>query len=278
MMSDTIEYFNDSQIQHGSENNRVYLMKLGEIDNEKLIDHLEFLAEEYNYTKIFTKVPVSCKKTFINHGYKEEAFIPKFFKGEEDCYFLVKYLDKNRAKLTDKEEIESVILASLAKKNTNNEINLPEGFKFQELNLIDAEEVAALYSEVFESYPFPIFDPDYILKTMPENIIYFGIKKDKKLVALSSAEIDYENKTAEMTDFATRKDYRGNNFSLYLLQKMKEKMQKIGIKTIYTIARSLSHGINITFARDNYEFGGTLINNTNIYGKIESMNVWYKNI
>jgi len=34
--------------------------------------------------------------------------------------------------------------------------------------------------------------------------------------------------------------------------------------------------MNITFARNNYSFAGTLINNTNISGQIESMNVWYK--
>jgi hypothetical protein len=48
------------------------------------------------------------------------------------------------------------------------------------------------------------------------------------------------------------------------------------MKTLYTIARSHSAGMNITFAKKGYLFGGTLINNTDISGKIESMNVWYK--
>ena len=53
-------------------------------------------------------------------------------------------------------------------------------------------------------------------------------------------------------------------------------MKRQGMHTAYTIARSLSAGMNITFAKLGYVFAGTLTNNTNISGKIESMNVWYK--
>ncbi len=37
-------------------------------------------------------------------------------------------------------------------------------------------------------------------------------------------------------------------------------------------------GMNITFAKTGYTYAGTLINNTNISGRLESMNVWYKHI
>ena len=279
-MADIIEYFDNSLIQHGNENNRVYLMKLGNDNANRVIDYIENLSAKNGYTKIFTKIPVSNKKEFINRGYIEEAFIPSFFKGQQDCYFLVKYPSWNndRNLLKDKADVEAVLSTSLAKKTGGNKISLPEEFTLKEMGLDDAEEIAGLYSEVFKTYPFPIFDPQYILKTMRDNVIYFGIKKENRLVALSSAEIDHENLNAEMTDFATRKDYGGNNFSLLLLQKMEEKMWELGLQTAYTIARSLSYGMNITFARADYDFGGTLVNNTNIYGKIESMNVLYKNI
>jgi beta-lysine N6-acetyltransferase len=36
--------------------------------------------------------------------------------------------------------------------------------------------------------------------------------------------------------------------------------------------------MNVTFSRAGYTFTGTLINNTNIGGSIESMNVWYKRL
>jgi hypothetical protein len=34
--------------------------------------------------------------------------------------------------------------------------------------------------------------------------------------------------------------------------------------------------MNITFARAGYRYAGTLVNNTQICGQLESMNVWYK--
>jgi putative beta-lysine N-acetyltransferase len=111
---------------------------------------------------------------------------------------------------------------------------------------------------------------------MDENIQYYGIYYKNKLIAASSAEMDIEMKNAEMTDFATDPEFAGNSLSLILLRKMEEEMMRKEMKVLYTIARSFSPGMNITFAKQDYEFSGTLINNTNIFGKIESMNVWYK--
>ena len=51
-----------------------------------------------------------------------------------------------------------------------------------------------------------------------------------------------------------------------------------GLKTAYSIARSLSPAMNITFVKNGYKYGGTLGNNTNIAGRIESMNIWYKHL
>ena len=59
---------------------------------------------------------------------------------------------------------------------------------------------------------------------------------------------------------------------------MGKAMKLKGIKTAYTIARAKSAGMNITFSKAGYKFGGRLKNNTNIFGNIESMNVWYKHL
>ena len=56
---------------------------------------------------------------------------------------------------------------------------------------------------------------------------------------------------------------------------METTMNDHGIHTQYTIARALSAGMNITFAKAGYRYAGTLVNNTDISGTIESMNVWY---
>jgi hypothetical protein len=59
---------------------------------------------------------------------------------------------------------------------------------------------------------------------------------------------------------------------------MEKEMQQKGIKMAYTIARAVSVGMNIVFAKLGYTYGGRLKNNTNISGEVESMNIWYKAI
>ncbi len=81
-----------------------------------------------------------------------------------------------------------------------------------------------------------------------------------------------------MTDFATLPKWRGKGFAQCLLLHMEKTMKRRGIKTAYTIARAMSAGMNVTFSRAGYRFGGRLKNNTNISGNIESMNVWYKQL
>jgi putative beta-lysine N-acetyltransferase len=99
-----------------------------------------------------------------------------------------------------------------------------------------------------------------------------------KLIAASSAEMDKKALNAEMTDFATDPEYLGQGLALFLLDLMDGYMKDKKYPTVYTIARSMSAGMNITFAKLGYKFTGTLINNTNISGSIESMNVWYKRL
>lgn len=138
--------------------------------------------------------------------------------------------------------------------------------------------MARIYREVFPSYPFPIHDPDYLLKTMLSHIKYFCIEKNGELLAVSSAEVNEEDANVEMTDFATLPGWRGNGFGQHLLANMENHMKKRNIKTAYTIARAVSLGMNIIFSKAGYQFGGRLKNNTNISGIIESMNVWSKPI
>jgi len=155
---------------------------------------------------------------------------------------------------------------------------LPAGAILRRCIPDDAERMSKLYKKVFSSYPFPIDDPRHIIDTMLDNISYFGIEINNEFVSLSSAEMDTVSKNVEMTDFATLPEFRGNNFASLLLKFMENQMRSCGIQTAYTIARAISPAMNITFGKASYKYGGRLINNTNISGQIESMNVWYKQL
>lgn len=268
-----------SVIQHGTYNDRVYLMKLDEGDVDIIIPELSKLSKEKGYSKIFCKVPKYIAPLFFMDGYILEGFIPKFFKNQDDVFFVSKFLSSDRLLNIEKKQLAilSDQLVERAEKNRNLK-KQAHGYSIRTLDKSDVEQITDIYREVFETYPFPIHNPGYIQKTMRENVQYFGAEKDGKLAALSSSEIDFKGQNAEMTDFATHPDHTGNNLSNLLLRQMEKQMKQQGINTLYTIARLNSIPMNKTFLKNEYQYSGTLIKNTNIAGNLESMNIYYKQI
>lgn len=276
---DKVEKTGSSLIQHGDFNNRIYLMKVALADYPDIVYKMIDLAINNNYAKIFAKVPDWGTEAFKERGFVVEAEIPLFYNNSATVYFMSKYMKPER-KFLNKE------LKYLIKKN----INLAEeksaslkkekisGLEIKKLTEQHVPQLADVYKTVFKTYPFPIHETDYLKDTMAENVKYFGVFENDQLIAASSAEIDFKNKNAEMTDFATLPEKRWQGLANLLLEKMEQEMAEISVNSLYTIARAHSAGMNITFARAGYKFGGTLLNNTNISGNIESMNVWYKNL
>lgn len=275
---DKIENYKGSIIQHGHYNDRIYLIQLTSLSSEEFPYELINFAKTNGYSKIFAKVPEIAAKTFFIAGFLEEARIPAFFSGKETAVFMGFYLNAERIKESDIEKIENILKVAFGRKTADKVPCSENQFILRKCNKTDISAMAKIYKEVFLSYPFPIHNPDYLLKTMQSHIDYFGIEIDGRLVAVSSAEIDKEAANVEMTDFATLSEWRGKNFGQQLLARMENEMKKKDIKTAYTIARAMSPGINVTFSKAGYQFGGRLKNNTNISGKIESMNIWYKSL
>ena len=276
---DKTEKFHNALIQHGTLSNRIYLMKLNQADPTQLIGAMEELATRNDYTKIFAKVPPHQARVFMDSGYQQEARVAGFYHGQEAAIFLGRYLDLERQKEKSLLDLENIIDLAQNKGASNAELNtLPNGAIIRRCIPDDAPKMSKLYNEVFSSYPFPIDNPRYLIDTMLENIVYYCIEINKEFVSLSSAEIDTISKNVEMTDFATLPEFRGNGFASLLLRCMENEMRFRGIQTAYTIARAISPAMNITFGKNGYTYGGRLINNTNISGQIESMNVWYKNL
>lgn len=278
-MYDKIVQIGSSVFQHGPYNDRIYLMKLGDGDAGHLVKELDILSKEKGYSKIFAKVPVGQKSLLEENGYQLEASIPGFFNGRGDVAFLSKYFKKTRRIENSPDEIKAnLALANEKAADGYNTVDISPLNMGVASQADDAEQMSLVYKEVFKTYPFPIHDPAYLRETMASHVRYFYIRDGKRFIALSSAEMDVDSQNVEMTDFATLPSYRGRGLAVVLLDKMEAAMKQRGMRTAYTIARSLSAGMNITFAKMGYVFAGTLTNNTNISGNIESMNVWYKRL
>ncbi len=265
-------------IQHGPLNDRIYLMKLGHGGAGTLPADLIAMARQHKYSKIFVKVPAHHSEHFVREGYVAEAAIPQFYKGADTGIFMGYYLDELRATEPNAAVLDKILNLALDKSGTAIASLDKDLFARQQCEEGDVEEMAAIYKTVFQTYPFPIHDPSYLLDTMQNDVDYFAVESDDSLIALSSAEIDKSALNVEMTDFATLPEWRGNSLGIHLLLRMEKEVRAQGIKTAYTIARAVSVGMNIIFARLGYTYGGRLKNNTNISGKVESMNIWYKAI
>ncbi len=86
----------------------------------------------------------------------------------------------------------------------------------------------------------------------------------------------YNPYSVESCWLSVKPEYRGQGAAAKLLATMEQVAIDLPISTVYTIARAESFGMNIVFSRAEYTFCGTLHNNTQIAGKLESMNVWHK--
>jgi beta-lysine N6-acetyltransferase len=275
---DRIEEMHGALVQHGPLNRRIYLMKLGAARPTELLPALAACAADNGYTKIFAKIPASAADAFIAQGYEREAAIPDYFGEGVDCSFMGKFIDPARAALPEAAELDRVLDLARSKAGGGISKTLPPRARIRACRPEDAAEMSAIYRVVFPSYPFPIDDPDYLRATMRTHIAYFGVELDGRLLALASSEMDLESGSVEMTDFATLPEQLGQGFAVLLLSRMEEEMGRRGLHSAYTIARAVSPGMNISFARLAYAYGGRLKNNTNISGRIESMNVWYKQL
>ena len=95
-MHDAITKIGNSIIQHGSHNDRIYVMKLSSHDVPDIAHRLYDMATANKYSKIFVKAPTLALDAFFKAGYVVEAYIPGFYNGREDGYFVSKYLDVSR--------------------------------------------------------------------------------------------------------------------------------------------------------------------------------------
>ncbi len=143
-----------------------------------------------------------------------------------------------------------------------------------------AVELALLYGRVFDSYPFPITDAEYLVSTMEiEHRLPHRPRRDwARSWRQRRRRPIPEQRNAEMTDFATLPSQRGLGLAKHILAALEDDMDERGIHNLYTIARARSAGMNRVFYNRGYDWTGTLVNNCHIAGQFEDMHIWCKTL
>lgn len=284
VVRDRTELIGGALVHHGPMSDRAYLVKPGP-DPAADVAVLERLAREFCYGKLFAKVPADAFETYAAAGFIAEARVPLSGPGSE-LVFCSRFTDPARADDVNKAAVSHVLArctdvdghltAGRSGSQKRMMASTESGVSVRLADMRDVESLADLYAEVFESYPFDIDSPGFLRSAMSQGTVFAVALDRNRIVAAASAELDDCNSSGEMTDFATRSDYRGTGLASTLLQVLESEALSRRVSTAYTIARATSTSMNRVFATGGYSYGGTLINNTGICGGLESMNVWYR--
>lgn len=259
-------------------NRRLKVLSYEATDYPALLERLAWLAEQNDFDKIFFKAKKDDWQVFLAHGYMLEGILKYYFHGE-DAYVLSKF--RTTARVTSEHLIEeSDLIEELTKDPPQKQVKpLPQGYSLFRCTSEHIPQLVQLYRRVFETYPSPLTHPDYILATMERNVLYRGIADENgDLVSAASGEVDDKHSNAEMTDCATHPSQRGKSLMFHILTALEEDLRERGIITAYTLARARSVGMNRVFHRLGYEYSGRLVNNCDIYGQFEDMNIWVRKL
>src|SRR5690554_5714485 len=225
-MFDRLTSIEDGLIHHGDNNKRIYIMKVPTDNVPRFLDRVEIMAGDNGYEKIVAKVSTGLRDLFEQREYEKEAVIPGFFSGRKDCVFMSRFLFEERREMADAKILDDVLQTAKGCVPQKPQMKLSADMICRKANLQDCDQMADLYKQVFASYPFPIHDSEYIKETMEYNVIYYGVWKNNKLVALASAELDRVEKNAEMTDFAVLPEQRGQNLGAILLARLEDELKQ----------------------------------------------------
>jgi beta-lysine N6-acetyltransferase len=244
---------------------------------KSMFKRLRYLASANHFDKIFVKARADDFQVFLSYGYMMEGVLRYFFSGE-DAYVLSRFSSKRRvhssALLDESRLIEKIIYHS---EKAPERIADPT-VTIRPAGQADIPALVTIYRSVFESYPSPLTNPDYIKSTMERNMLYRIAMQDGVALAAASAEMDEKNRNAEMTDCATTPAAQSKGLMQAILIGLEEDVRARGIITAYTLARGLSTGMNRVFFRLGYEYSGRLVNNCDIFGDFEDMNIWVKRL
>lgn len=206
-----------------------------------------------------------------------EGKIDGFFQGE-DAHIYSFFLKSERNQPVDWAQEEKVMQIVDQDNKIVQEDSLPNEYIMRSATEEDAQEMAKLYGEVFETYPTALDDPNFIKEMMNDHVYFTIVEYNDKLISACSADLFPKFNAAEMTDCATLPEHRGQGLLSQQFIHLEKKMERQGVQTLFSYSRAVSIGMNLINARHGFAFGGRMIQNSNISGRFEDMNIWVKSI
>lgn len=257
-------------------NFRLKILDYEATDYRAMIRRIHWLASENSFEKIFWKASEADWRRFLSFGYRLEGIMKYYFNGE-DAFVMSRFCTAERIQSDDLIAECELIEQLMMRPRAYEPPPLPAGYQMMIARPEHITQLVTLYRGIFQTYPSPLTHPDYIYQTMARHVLYRVVLDAKgQVVSAASADIDVKNRNAELTDCATDPQARGQGLMFHLLRALEDDLREREITTSYTLARGTSFGMNLVFYRLGHEFCGRLINNCDIHGQFEDMNIWSK--
>ncbi|WNB90247.1 putative beta-lysine N-acetyltransferase [Bacillus sp. NEB1478] len=242
-----------------------------------LVNWINETAEVHPFHKVIIKSKADDMSYWLQNGYMFEGEFSGYFNGAA-AIAMCKYFSNERRNSnywTDEDNILNNI-QQLSKTNQQNP--MPVEYTMRMANEHDAQELAELYESVFEIYPTPMNDPEYIREIMKSGTLFCLVLHKEKIVSAASADVNATYNNAEITDCATLVQHRKYGLMKHLIDQLEKELFLKNVFCAYSIARALSFGMNAVFYQRGYEYRGRLANNCKIFDKYEDMNIWVKDL
>ncbi|MDN5362387.1 MAG: beta-lysine N6-acetyltransferase [Moorella sp. (in: firmicutes)] len=243
-------------------------------DEPYLLDaEIKNLARREGLTKILWLLRPEEAPPLLAAGYIIEGRFASYLRGRPAVWLSYFMTPERRRPLRLAEE--ELILWRTEKKRLQQEVpELPPPFYLKKVLPEEAPQLARLYGATFVSYPTPVTEVDYLYQSMAADTVYMAVFNGDGLVSAASGVMDKDNLAAEISDCATRPEYRGQGLMRILIKALETELRAKGIITLFSLARALSLGMNSALYQSGYTFRGRFINNCHICGQFEDMNLW----
>ncbi len=257
-------------------NQRLRVLNYEAKDVAELVMALRKLADANGFDKIIVMASHDDWQAFLRFGYVLEAVL-EYYHGGEDAFVVSKFRSQERLDSPNLMD-ETLLIEQITAREISARKSVPEGYTIRLARREDIFSLLDLYQEIFDSYPSPLKHASYLEHIFQKESLFAVCVHDGAVVAAASAELMPGQRSAELTDCATRKEARGKGLMSHLLLRLEEELCRRAYVCAYTMARGRSYGMNSVFFQLGYEYTGRLINNCDIYGAYEDMNIWVKDL
>lgn len=273
---DNYQTLDNTQLFWDWPNRRVKILTYNNLNNNSL-QRIKTLAAEAEMEKIISCAPPSCQEMFLSQGFAVEGKIKSFFAGNDAlCYS--RFLTAER-KHSDTSYNGIFPAGSRWDMDKRTDIIPKSCYVIKNAEEEDIPGMIRLFRSVFETYPSPVFDAEYLRANIKTNrVLYKVAVHDGNIIGIASADKDQANLNAEITDCVTNPLYRGQGILSELISELEEDLDLEGFICLYTLCRATQAAVNKAFFRLGYSFSGRLIKNCNICGSFEDMNILVKAI